>query len=129
NSPFGALGQEDIRLRSEWISIEVLPSKPNQRAQWLDALRKRAPTDPAELLSDVLPGVLGLPDEPSLEFVIGYLYHPDAGVRRYAMNGLSYWPEDSVSRRLLVLLQVRGPNDEVVRFLSRRSQRRGKFDN
>jgi hypothetical protein len=117
DSPFGAPGQGDIRGRSEWTSIEVLPSKSNQRAQWLDELRKRAPADPSELLSDVLPGVLGLPDQPSLEFVLGYLYHPDAAVRRYAMNGLYYWPDDLVSLRLRALLQAKGPNDDLARFL------------
>jgi hypothetical protein len=117
NSPVGTLEQGEVRGRSEWTSIEVLPSKPNQRAQWLDELRVRTLTDPAELISDVLPSVLGLPDETSLEFMLGYLYHPDAAVRRYAMNGLFYWPDGLVSLRLRALFQAKGSNEDVTRFL------------
>ena len=118
-SPFGESTPGEIRARSEWTPIEVLPSAPNQRADWLNALRAHIPSGVVELLSDVLPSVLGLPDQVSLEIAIQCLYHENSSVRRYAMNGLSYWPEDSTSRRLLALLHTKGPSDELVRFLMR----------
>jgi hypothetical protein len=114
---FGPPG--DIRGRSEWTPIEVLPSRPNQRAQWLEALRARPPEDTAEVLTDTLPSVLGAPDDASFDILTGYLYHPDVFVRRYATNGLNYWPEESASRKLLSLLHTKGPSDAVIGFLTR----------
>lgn len=120
--PSGMSPQAEIRAQSEWTPIEILPSNPRQRAECLDALRQRAQADTAEILPDVLPSVLGLPDEASLEIVTGYLYHPNSSVRRYALNGLSYWPEDSTSHRLLALLHTKGPSDELVQFLIRQPE-------
>jgi hypothetical protein len=81
------------RLQSEWTPIEVLPANHYQRAQWLEDVRNRHPMDVEELLSDVLPSLLGLPDEVSLAIVTSYQDHPDERVRRLAANGLYYWPE------------------------------------
>ncbi len=114
--PFGALSQTGFKVRSEWTPFEVLPSEPNRRAEWSKSLRAHPPVEPGELLTDTLPGLLGIPDESSLEILIGYLYHPDSSVRQYAMNGLSYWPEESVSRKLLALLLTTGPSDAIVLF-------------
>jgi hypothetical protein len=75
---------------------------------------------PTELLTDILPSLLGVPDDVSFEILSGYLYHPEATVRRYAMDGLSYWPEGVSSARLLGLLRTKGPTDSLVRFLMRR---------
>jgi hypothetical protein len=108
-------GRTETRAQSEWTPIQILPAIPKQRAEWLDAIRKRAPSDSAELLSDTLPGILGLADNASLEILLGYLYHPDPSVRRFAEGGLSYWPDDVLSRRLLALLQTKGPSDQLVR--------------
>jgi hypothetical protein len=118
-SPAGFGPQGDFRARSEWTLIEVLPSKPKQRAEWLEALRARAPADAAEVLTDTLPSLLGAPDDASFDILAGYLYHPDLSVRRCAMNGLSYWPEDLASGRLLSLLGTKGPSDSLIGFLTR----------
>lgn len=80
-----------ILFQTEWTPIEILPGNHYQRTQWLEGLRNRHPMDAAELLADVLPSVLGLPDEASLEIVKSYLNHPDENVRRFAENGLYYW--------------------------------------
>jgi hypothetical protein len=109
--PFGALTQTGFKVRVEWTTFEVLPAEPNRRAQWLKSLREHPPVDSGEWLTDTLPGLLGIPDESSLEILTGYLNHPDASVRRYASSGLSYWPEESVLRRLVALLDNTGPND------------------
>jgi hypothetical protein len=84
-----------IVVQSEWTPIEVLPANHYQRGQWLEDVRSRHPMDAADLLSDVLPSLLGLPDEASLEIVRSFLHHPDENVRRFAENGLYYWPEES----------------------------------
>jgi hypothetical protein len=114
---FGQRGE--MWARSEWTPIDVLPSKPHRRAEWLENLRMRAPVDAAEFLSDALPGVLGIPDDVSFEILTGYLYHPNVFVRRQAMYGLSYWPDDFASKRLLVLLHTKGPSDAPIEFLAR----------
>ena len=111
----------ETRVQSAWTPIEILPSKPNQRAEWLNEFRARVPSAPADLLSDVLPSVLGLPDDASLEVVLGCLYNSDAAVRQYALNGLFYWSDELTTRRLQDLLQSRGPNDDILRFLTRRA--------
>jgi len=80
--------------------IEIPPSRSNQRTDWPNDLRHRLPPDPTDLLSDVLPSVLGLPDDASLEIVLGCLYHSDAALRRYALYGFSNWPDELTSWRL-----------------------------
>jgi hypothetical protein len=117
-SPVGFPRRGDFRARSEWTPIEVLPSQPKQRAEWLEAVRARAPADAAEVLTDTLPSLLGAPDDISFEIVAGYLYHPDLSVRRYARNGLYYWPEESASIKLFALLHAKGPSDTLIDFLT-----------
>jgi hypothetical protein len=51
-------------------------------------------------MTDVLPSLLGNPDQSSFEILRGYLDHPDPSVRKYATNGLSYWPDQFVSDSL-----------------------------
>jgi len=116
--PPGVAGQAEFRARSEWTAIQILPAAPNQRAGWLRTLRAHLPTEPAELLTDTLPSLLAVPDDASLEILVGYLYHPDQGVRHYALDGLFYWPDETVSRRLNALLAARGPNEDVSRRLA-----------
>ncbi|MDQ6678159.1 MAG: hypothetical protein M3Z09_12775 [Acidobacteriota bacterium] len=119
--PFGAQPETDFKIRGEWTPIQVFPQKPNGRAEWLQTLREHPPTDAAELLTDTLPGLLGIPDNSSLAILTGYLYHSDASVRRYAMDGLNYWPEDLVSRTLLTLIQTKGTSGEIAYFLNWRA--------
>ena len=61
-----AASESKTGFQSEWTPIEVLAANHYQRAQWLEDVRNRHPMDAEELLSDVLPSVLGLPDEESL---------------------------------------------------------------
>src|ERR1035441_6059306 len=49
-----------------------------------------------------------------LALLTEYLYHPDETVRHYTSQGLAYWPDDAVTRRLTELLHTRGPSDVVV---------------
>jgi len=118
DAPWGAQIRGVPRYQSPWTAIHVLP--PNQRARWLEALRRRNPQDAAELLTDVLPSVLGIPDDASLDFISGYLYHPDGQVRSYAFNGLNYWPDTQVVRKLNDLLQTSGEMDVVRRGIQQR---------
>jgi hypothetical protein len=121
--PAGATVPEaGFRVRSEWTPIEVLAARPGQRpawlrSLWLRSLQDRTPGDASELLTDTLPSLLGIADDASFDVLAGYLYHPDAGVQRYASDGLSYWPEAYTLRKLQALVQTRGPGDAVTRYL------------
>ena len=115
--PFPLEGR--TRSRSEWTSLDVLPANPGQRSAWLQSLRQRTPSDPAELLTDILPSLPGFSDDASLEMLAEYLFHPNVSVRRYAMHALSYWPEKSTVPILKELLKKRGPSEEVTRYLTR----------
>ena len=99
----GAVPEPEFRVRSEWTPIEVVAAKPGQRSEWLRSLRDRAPSDAAELLTDILPSVLGVPDDASFDILAGYLYHSDDSVQRYALDGLSYWPEESTVPKIQAL--------------------------
>lgn len=125
NLPFGAeAGNSTVRATSQWTRIEVLPAKAGMRAEWLRAMRNRAPADPTELLTDVLPGLLGIPDAGSFELLTEYLYHSDVTVRQYALNGLEYWPEEYTWKRMQALLRSRGSNDVIERYFTARQGRR-----
>ena len=94
---------------SAWTPMEVFPADQDQRAQWLARRGRLLPTNAVEILNDFLPGILGIPDEPSLMIVFHYLYHPEQIVRRYAMHGLGYWPEAQVQPALERLVDEQGP--------------------
>jgi hypothetical protein len=115
--------QTAFRARSEWTPIEVLAAESGQRSEWLRSLRDRAPSDAAELLTDILPGLLCVPDDASFDILSGYLYHPNASVQKYALDGLFYWPEDYTLRKVQALLQTRGPSEAVTRYLARQRTR------
>jgi hypothetical protein len=117
--PLGMGGQVQVRSRSPWTPINVLPAMPNGRTEWLNSLRRRAPSDPMDLLTDALPSLLGFPDELSLDILTGYLYDPQRAVRMFASNGLSFWSDKDVSPKLLALLKMKGPTDFVVRSFGR----------
>ncbi|MGD0871653.1 MAG: hypothetical protein ABSB88_19035 [Bryobacteraceae bacterium] len=99
-------GQPEPILQSAWTRIEIQQAQPGALAV--------PPQDPAEALSDYLPGILGFPDAAHLALLTDYLYHPDDTVRQYTSLGLAYWPDDQVNRRLTDLLRTRGPSDVVV---------------
>ncbi len=105
--------------QSEWTPVEVKASAADQRAKWLDDLRRQHPTDPAELVTDVLPAVMGYPDDASLGILMSYLDHPERSVRAYAIRGLHYWPDDLVTARLIEFLNTKGPTQQVIDRLLR----------
>ena len=100
------LCRDETFFRSSWTRVEVQPAAP--------APIGSPPQDPVEILSDFLPSLLGFPDGERLSVVLDYLYHPEEAVRRYAANGLGYWPDDEVRRRLSALARTRGPSDVFV---------------
>ena len=100
------VGQPEPVFQTAWTRIEIGPAQPTAPAP--------PPRDPAEALSDYLPGILGFPDAAHLALLTEYLYHPDDTVRQYTSLGLAYWPDDEISRRLTGLLHTRGPSDVVV---------------
>jgi hypothetical protein len=46
-------------------------------SEWLRSLRYRAPSDTTELLTDTLPGLLGVPEDASFNILARSLYHSD----------------------------------------------------
>lgn len=104
----GLPGMRDSRaiFQTAWTRIEIQPEQP--------AAAGAPPQDPAEALSDYLPGILGFPDDAHLALVAVYLYHSNDTVRQYTSLGLAYWPDDEINRRLADLLHTRGPSDVVV---------------
>ncbi|MCI0388714.1 MAG: hypothetical protein MOB07_08105 [Acidobacteria bacterium] len=102
---FGPRSVEAL-YRSAWTRMEVKPKAEVQNGPH--------PQDPAEILSDFLPSILGFSDEVRLPVVLEYLYHPEETIRQYAACGLSYWPEDEVRRRLRALVRTKGPSDVIV---------------
>ena len=95
--PWNSQRETEVKARSEWTTIEILPAKTGQREAWLKSLRQDAPFNVAKLMADVLPSLLGNPDQLSFEILSGYLDDPDPSVRRYATNGLYYWADKFVS--------------------------------
>jgi hypothetical protein len=107
----GRLGAGDSQplFQTAWTRIEIQPAQAGAPVG-----TGAPPQDPAEALSDYLPGILGFPDNAHLALVTEYLYHSNDTVRQYASMALAYWPEDETNRRLADLLRTRGPSDVVV---------------
>lgn len=103
----------------QWTTIEILPGGRNARRQWLADRNAHAPTDAADLLSDFLPGILGVPDDESLRILLPYLHHPDHTVREYTKFGLTYWPADQVAAEIWEIVRAHGPSDSAVDLLFR----------
>lgn len=103
-----SMSDSEAPIRSEWKSIQVLAPQPAPG-------RAQSQTDPAEILSDSLPSVLGFSDAAGLSIVSGYLYHPDAHVRRYAAASLGYWDKKEVADQIARLIRAKGPSDVMVR--------------
>jgi hypothetical protein len=99
-----------------WTKIEILPADARARRLWLADRIAHAPTNTADLLTDFLPGILGVPDVESLLALRPYLYHPDRLVREYAMYGLTYWPPNQVAPKLWEWIRAQGPSDVTVDF-------------
>jgi hypothetical protein len=125
---FDQPGTYEVRLKREpfggevppitsWTKIEILPADAAARRRWLEELSAHAPNTAADLLSDFLPSILGVPDDQSLRILLPYLYHPDRLVREYAMYGLTYWPAQQVASTLWDWVNAEGPSDAAVRFL------------
>jgi hypothetical protein len=116
---FDSPGTYEVRFNhGEWSSIEILPARLGQRTVLMSDALRNPPTAPGVILSEFLPDILGFPDDESFEIVAGYLYHRALAVRRYAQQGLSYWPDELVRTRLLELLTAGGPSDEIISRLT-----------
>ena len=107
-----------VLARSEWLQFEVQDFPPSKRAAWLAEMRKTAPSDPVELLSDFLPSILALPDSTVLPLVEEYLYNSNDLVRKYTMYALYAFDNDLVIQEIPRLVEKRGPTDELACLLS-----------
>jgi hypothetical protein len=110
------LVRHDVPFATDWTRIEVLPADAAARQQWLADTVANAPTDTGDLLADFLPGILGHPDDETLQILQPYLYHSDRLVREYAMYGLTYWPDSQIAPQLWDWMRAQGPTDVTVRY-------------
>ena len=110
------------KITSAWTPIEIQPATSQDRDAWIADLSSRWPSDPAELVTDALPSVMGVPDAKSLELVMDALYHPDGWVRQYAMGGLTYWPDSQSLPAVMAAVRGRGVDDFALRFLESKTK-------
>ncbi len=108
---FGSRADQVVQ-QSAWTRFEVLPAQARPR--------QTAPLDPAEILSDYLPSVLGFSDAAGLKITLRYLYHPEEIVRRYAESALLYWPQEEVDREAAALVRTKGPTDVLMNVIGTR---------
>lgn len=97
---------------TSWTRLEIRPWSQAQRMAWLSSLK--VPENPALLLTDYIPAILGHPDGESLRLLVPLLYHREELVRRFAQGGLGFWPKEQWEPALLGALQERGPVDVVI---------------
>ncbi len=107
-----------VLVRSGWLQFEVQDFPPSKRAAWLAEMRRAAPSDPVELLSDFLPSILAMPDSTVLPMVEEYLYNSNDLVRKYTMYALYAFDNDLVIQEIPRLVEKRGPTDELAYLLS-----------
>jgi len=105
---------------SDWTEMEILPYSAAQRRQWIREQVSKMPSSPGLLMGDVIPGLLALPDELALSAVLPQLYHPDDGVRRYAVASLTMFDSALLARALPPLIREKGPTEEIARLLDGR---------
>jgi hypothetical protein len=103
-------------IHSQWTPIEILPANAGGRQRWLDWIGTQAPTDTANLITDYLPSILGMPDEQSLRLLLPYLYHEDTLVRQLAASALRYWPKEQVTASVSEIVKDRGPSDVTIQL-------------
>jgi hypothetical protein len=103
---------DQVVQQSAWTRFEVLPAQARPR--------QTVPVDAAEILSDYLPNLLGFSDAAGLRIVLGYLYHPEEIVRRYAESALLYWPQEEVDREAAALIRTKGPTDVLMNVIGTR---------
>jgi hypothetical protein len=115
----GWLPSSPAQVQSAWTRIEIQAGSRQERDRWLAESAAHAPRDTMNLLNDYLPGILGIPDDRSLQLLLPYLYDPDDLVRRYTMYGLTYWPPEQASAAVTQAMRARGPSDVAVEFLNR----------
>jgi hypothetical protein len=49
-----------FRAPSDWTPFEMVASRPGNRSEWLRSVRDNPASDPAELLTNTLPSLLGV---------------------------------------------------------------------
>jgi hypothetical protein len=112
------LRQKRVLARSSWLQFEVHDYPADRRIEWLATMRRAAPSDPVELMSDFLPSVLALPDGAALPLVEDYLYDSNALVREYSLYALYSFDDRLVIPRIPDLIRRRGPTPDLAYYLS-----------
>jgi hypothetical protein len=81
-------------------------------------MRRTAPSDPVELMSDYLPSLLAMPDSAVLPIVEDHLYNSNDLVRQYSLNALYSFDDKLVIQHIPDLIRKRGPTTDLAYYLS-----------
>jgi hypothetical protein len=111
---------EGEREGSGWTEIKVLAASGEQRKNWLHEAPASVSAPREELLSDILPSLMGYDDPESLPILVSYLYNQDELVRSYTMWGLAdYFNRQEILVVLNDAIRRHGKNTEVELLLNR----------
>jgi hypothetical protein len=99
---------QKIVCESDWTDIIVEPFSEAQRDRWLQAEAAKAKSaTPGQLVGDVIPSLLALPDEKALVLLLPFLDHPNDLVRQFVRQSLSAFDPDLVHRFVRADLPIR----------------------
>lgn len=101
---------------SGWLTFDLLPSTPAQRAAAVQSLLRRIPKASAgQLVGDILPSLLAFDDPRVLPAFLGATYHADDMVQRYADTALITFGLDRVRTEMTAIIKARGPSMPLAR--------------
>ena len=115
---FRFLTEKHVLARSPWLRIQVRDFPEARRIEWLARMRRAAPSDPVELLSDFLPSLLAAPDRAVLPVLEDYLYNSNELVRQYSLYALYDFDDSLIAGFLPGLIRRRGPTTDLAYFVS-----------
>jgi hypothetical protein len=105
---------EGEREGSSWTEVKVVAAVAEQRRNWLRETPASTSRQRAELLSDILPSLMGYDDRETLPILVRYLYSQDELVRSYTMWGLAdYFNRQRLLAVLNDAVRREGKNHEV----------------
>lgn len=110
--------ERHVLARSPWLRIRVQAFAEPRRIAWLAAMKKAAPADPVDLLSDYLPSLVAAPDRAALPVLEDYLYHSSELVRQYTLYALYSFEDAMIASAVPGLIRRRGPTPDLAYLIS-----------
>jgi hypothetical protein len=110
---------ETMLAQSEWITFELRPSTPKQRASSLRNQLARARIDPGVVAGDILPSIMSqAPNREVLRAVIGELYSDSDAVIAYALGCAYRFPDRDLHAETMEAIRHTGPSERLSYFVS-----------